>query len=202
MKKRMALFLLIGVTAVFCTACESLMPREEDKMIEIVPQLSQVKDVCQLAVIECYYHDVARNTEEDAEGFWLWKKDRHYWIEYDAVVQFGIDVSQVNIVIDDTTVTITLPQAKLLECRIDSSKPFTYTIEDNSAAVSAQNSTQTLVAAQAELRKKAENDAVLISDAQLRAKELLEEYIQNINRFSEKTYTIRWVMQGEESGNA
>ena len=63
--------------------------------------------------MQCYYHNVAKYKEENASGFWLWAKDKHFWIEYSGVVTLGIDTSQVYMEIDGDTVTIT-PNHKLL----------------------------------------------------------------------------------------
>lgn len=88
---------------------------------EIIPQSSQMKSICELATMDCYYHNVAKYNEEDASGIWLWKKDRKFWIEYAGVVTVGIDASLVNMEVKDDTITITLPPAKILGCKVDES---------------------------------------------------------------------------------
>ncbi|MEI3228995.1 MAG: DUF4230 domain-containing protein [Lachnospiraceae bacterium] len=57
---------------------------------EIVPQASQMKAICELATMKCYYHNVAKYTREDAAGILWWKKDRRFWIEYDGIVTMGM----------------------------------------------------------------------------------------------------------------
>ncbi len=49
----------------------------------------------------------------------FWYKDKKFWIEYGGIVKLGIDVSLVKIDIQDINVTITLPQAKVLSCKVD-----------------------------------------------------------------------------------
>lgn len=84
------------------------------------PKISQMKAICELAVMECYYHNVSKFKEEDAEGILWWKKDKHFWIEYSGIIKLGIDISMVNIEITDTQITIIFPEAKVLECKVDS----------------------------------------------------------------------------------
>lgn len=40
---------------------------------EVVPQVSQMKSICELATIDRYYHNVAKYSEDDATGV-LWLK--------------------------------------------------------------------------------------------------------------------------------
>ena len=58
MKRLIALMLLCVL--LLCTACS---PQRS----AAVPQLNQMKAICELAVSECYYHTVARQNEEKAE---------------------------------------------------------------------------------------------------------------------------------------
>lgn len=49
--------------------------------------------ICELSTMDCYYHNVAKYFEKDAQkGFLgIGKKDKRFWIEYSGVVQMGID---------------------------------------------------------------------------------------------------------------
>lgn len=112
--KRFSILFLATIVAVICSSCASL---SKNKPLNIEPQVSQVKAICELAVMDCYYHNVAKFTEEDAQGILWFKKDKHFWIEYSGIVTLGIDVSLVNVEISDTQVTITLPETKVLGCK-------------------------------------------------------------------------------------
>ena len=117
------------------TACGS----EEQGLKNIEPEVSQMKAICELAVMDCYYHNVAKFEEEDAEGFLFWQKDKHFWIEYSGVVTLGIDVSQVEVEVTDTQVTITMPPAEVQSCRVDSSSltEDSFIVADGSASIDA-----------------------------------------------------------------
>jgi hypothetical protein len=110
MKKRIAV--LFVIIMIFCCACG----KEET---QIQPQETQMRAICELATLECYYHNVAKYKEEDAEGFWLWKKDKHFWMEYSGVVKLGIEAALVTIEVKDDKVSITMPPAKVMGCTVD-----------------------------------------------------------------------------------
>ena len=75
--KKFVVWLLCTTLLATCTACS----KDEEKIADVEPQLSQMKAICDLAVMQCYYHNVAKYKEENASGFWLWAKDKHFWIE-------------------------------------------------------------------------------------------------------------------------
>lgn len=190
MKKLFALITAIAVM-LSCTACSA--PQEtETNQLEIVPQISRIRSICELAVMDCYYHNVAKSFEEDVEGFLWWTKDRHFWIEYNAVVRYGIDVSYVDISVEDDTVVITLPRAKLLDCTIDDPKDFSYIVAKDSASITAEDEKTAIAQAQDELIKEASGNSTLLDQAQQRAEELLREYIKGINDMGQKTYSVRF----------
>ncbi len=162
---------------------------------DIEPKISQVKSICELAVMECYYHNVAKYTEKDAEGILWWKKDKHFWIEYSGIVKLGIDASLVNIEVEDSHITITLPEAQVQSCKVDSSSltKDSFIIDKNSAAIEAEDETAALAEAQLRLMESASNDKALLAEAQQRAQALLEDYVINIGNAVGKKYTIQWV---------
>ncbi len=170
----------------------------QGEVSEILPQLSQVQSICELSATECYYHNVAKSREIDAEGILFWKKDRHFWIEYNSVARYGVDVSKVNISVDGDDITITMPQAKLLDCTIDNSQDFKYIIEKGSAKISAEDERIAIEKAQEHLIREASENEALIRQAQQRAEELLKGYVDGINGVSEKTYKVKFVIVDDE----
>lgn len=192
MKKLIALLLAFS-TVIICASCGN-SPKEET-LIDAEPQLSQIKSICELAVMECYYHNVAKFLEEDASGILWWKKDKRFWIEYSGVVKYGINVSLVSIEVNDSQITITLPEAELQSCMVDSSSLTrdSYIVDKNSADIEAEDETFAFAQAQKKLEEFASNDKTLLAEAQFRAQTLLRDYITNLSSASGKTYTIKWV---------
>lgn len=159
------------------------------------PEVSQMKAICELAVMECYYHNVAKYYEEDASGVLWWKKDKQFWIEYSGVVKLGVDITSVNIEVNDTQVSITLPAAKVLGCKVDSASltEDSFIVAKNSADVDASDEVKAFDEAQSKLQENAASDTALLASAQQQAQDLLEDYITNIGNAVGKEYTIKWI---------
>ena len=195
MKKCVSLFLAL-LLSLSLASCGVGMPKASD----MEPEVSQMKAICELAVMDCYYHNVAKFKEEDAEGFLFWQKDKQFWIEYSGVVTLGVDVSQVTVEVKDNQVTITLPAAKVLSCKVDSSSltKDSFIVADGSASISAEDEVAAFDAAQSKLQETAADDTVLLANAQQRAQSLLEDYVTNVGNVVGKEYTIQWVYLDEE----
>lgn len=159
------------------------------------PDISQMRSICELAVMECYYHNVAMLKEEDATGFWFWKKDKHFWVEYSGTVKMGIDASQVQMEVSGNQVTITIPEAKVLGCKVDSAslQEDSYIVDPKSADITAEDEVKAFEEAQRQLEENAGADRALLTSAQQRAQKLLEDYVVNVGKIVGKQYTIRWV---------
>jgi hypothetical protein len=133
--------------------------------------------------------------EEDAESFLWWTKDKHFWIEYSGIVTLGIDVSLVNIEVNDCEITITLPEAQVQSCKVDSASltENSYIVDKNSAAVTAEDEILAFEEAQRKLEETASKDKALLAEARQRAQSLLEDYVENISKNVDKEYYIRWI---------
>ena len=197
--KKFALIFIIFIIAVGAVlgGCAKAPEQNEPVTTEILiePQIAQMKSICELAVTECYYHNVAKFFEEDAEGILFWKKDKHFWIEYSGIVKFGIDISLVNIEVDGKNITITLPEATVQGCKVDSSSlnKNSYIIDKNSAEITAEDEVKAFEEAQKRLEETASNDRALLTEARQRAQKLLEDYITNIGNAVGRTYTVKWI---------
>lgn len=185
---------------ILCSSCRNT----QKQTITMEPQVSEMKSICELATMDCYYHNVARYKEEDAAGILFWKKDKHFWIEYAGIVTIGIDASLVDIEVSDEQVTITMPPAKVLGCKVDENtlSEDSFIIDKKSADIDAQDQTEAFQAAQNNMEKSASEDAALLSTAQRRAQKLLEDYVNNIGNVMGRQYKIKWIYldEGENNG--
>ncbi len=191
MKKALAA-ILAGIMLLCCVACG------KTEVPEINPDEGKIKSICQLSVMECYYHNVAKVNELNAEKLLWITKNRHFWVEYTGVVTFGIDASKVKMEVSGKEITLTMPKAEVLKYKIESNSldQNSYIVDKDSAKVTHEHITAALSDAQEKLKKQAESDDTLLSMAQNRAKELLEAYVKNLAMASgnaENEYTINWV---------
>lgn len=171
-----------------------ILGKKSDR-INMEPKVSQMKSICELAVMDCYYHNVAKFKQENATGWWLWAKDKHFWIEYSGIVRLGIDASLLNLDISGNIVTVSIPEVKVLGCKVDS-KSLTkesYIVSADSAKITAEDEVKAFEMAQKQLEENAASDRVLLANAQQRVQNLLEDYIVNIGTLIDKEYTIKWI---------
>ena len=145
---RKGLLLICFGLMLLCCACG-----KED--VQIQPQEAQMRSICELATLECYYHNVAKYKEEDAEGILLWKKDKHFWMEYEGVVTLGIDASLVTIDVNGTDVNITMPKARILDCKVneESLTPDSIIVAKKSADVKAEDQMLAFAEAQGKMQE-------------------------------------------------
>lgn len=196
-KKVLALLLCLGLLLA-CSGCQQPQPAPPPTP---EPQLAQLRSICELAVMECYYHNVAKFTEKDAAGFLFWKKDKRFWIEYSGVVTLGIDATLVEMSLDGDQVTITLPPARVVSCTVDSSSlsENSFIVDQASAQIAAEDERLAFEQAQRDMEASARNDHTLLADARQRAQTLLENYVQSVGAALGRTYTIQWVLLEEET---
>lgn len=189
---RKGLVLICLGIILLCCACGKEEP-------QIQPQETQMRSICELATLECYYHNVAKYKEEDAEGILLWKKDKHFWMEYEGVVTLGIDAALVTIDVNGTELSITIPPARILECKVDeeSLTPDAIIVAKKSADVKAEDQMEAFAEAQSKMQQTAASDTTLLANAQQRAQKLLEDYVNNIGNLTGQQYNIKWIYVDE-----
>lgn len=195
--KKLTCILISAVLTLSLAACSDTEPAP----VDMEPKTSQMKAICELAVMDCYYHNVAKYELKDAEGFLWWTKDKNFWIEYSGVVTIGIDVSRVTVEVDGTKVTISIPAAEVLRYTVDSSSltEDSYIVAKDSAAIEAEDEIAAFSVAQADLEATASQDTALLASAQQQAQQLLEDYINNIGKATGKSYTIEWIYLDENN---
>lgn len=189
--------LISAVLTLSLAACSDTEPAP----VDMEPKTSQMKAICELAVMDCYYHNVAKYELKDAEGFLWWTKDKNFWIEYSGVVTLGVDVSRVTVEVDGTKVTISIPAAEVLSCTVDSSSltEDSFIVAQDSAAIEAEDEVYAFADAQAKLEETASQDTALLASAQQQAQQLLEDYITNIGKATGKSYSIEWIYLDENN---
>jgi vacuolar-type H+-ATPase subunit H len=187
---KITLLILVVLMAIGFSSCNQLA----DEPKNIKPEISHMKSITELAAMEVYYHNVAKYKEEDAEGILLWKKDKHFWIEYSGIVKIGIDTSLLNINVEENEVVISIPEAKVLDVKVDedSLTEDSFLVAKKSADVSGEDEIKAFGEAQNNMIKSASKDSALLANAQQRAQKLLEEYVKNVGNAIGKEYSIQW----------
>lgn len=196
MKRIIAILLMLASLLSLCACGDASAPPATEE-----PQITQMRTICELATMDCYYHNVAKYYEKDADkgilGFG--KKDKKFWVEYSGEVTIGLDATLVALQVSGDQVTITIPPAKVLGAKVysDSLTTDSYIIDKDSADITAEDQTRVFENAQADMLAQASNDHLLLFNAQQRAQMLLEDYVTNIGNAIGVTYQINWIYLDE-----
>lgn len=162
------------------------------------PEIGQVRSICELATLECYYHNVAKSTKTKGEGIThIGEKDRKFWIEYTGTIKMGIDMSKVKMSVKGTEVKITMPEAEVLDVSVDekSYNEDSYTMSQdgwNQNKITAEDATAAIKKAKKEMTETAMENSSLLLNAQERAKKLIKNYVDKIGEVSGVEYKITW----------
>ena len=186
MKKQSVAAACVTALLLLTTACG----KAEEPALPL-PQEEQVKTICQLAVLECEYHNLAKYQDGQKVERFLWMtKGKRFWVEYSATAVLGIDADQVSMELQGDVVSITLPRARVLNCKVngDSLSKDSYIVDKDSAPVTAQDEVAAFQDAQDGLQKTVEADNNMMNLAQKRAEELLRNYVNSLAKATGTEY--------------
>ena len=189
MKKQSVAAACVTALLLLTTACG----KAEEPALPL-PQEEQVKTICQLAVLECEYHNLAKFEQKDASKFLWMIKDKRFWVEYSATAVLGINADQVSMELQGDVVNITLPKAQVLHCKVngDSLSKDSYIVDKASAPVTAQDEVYAFQEAQDGLQKTVEADNNMMNLAQKRAEELLRNYVNSLAKATGTEYQVEF----------
>lgn len=189
--------LILAVVAVIII----VMPKFDFNKQSENPEFSEVDRICELATLECYYHNVAEYKKQP-DGLFKYGLFQYgykkIWIEYDSVVKVGINADEVEIDPPDNKnqVKVHVPEAKVLddgEIVINSIRdPITDT--GVLTKVTSEDKQKTLDKAQKDMLAEAEADENILRQAHENAKELLEQYIKKVGKLTRgEEFEVVWV---------
>ena len=164
--------------------------------VDLKPNITEIRSICNLATLECHFNNVAKSTKSAGTGLsHLGENEREFWIEYSGVVKIGVDMSRVKISISDDTITVTIPDAEILSYKADSeSMSETISTPDgfNSNPISSEDKTIAMNEAESQIKENIENNTSLLATSKEKAKSLIENYINKIGEETGTNYNIIW----------
>ena len=194
MRKTTIILLLVLAVSMFSGCAQKVQNVSKE------PDIMQIRSICNLATLECYYHNVAKSKKESGSGIsHIGEVDRKFWVEYTGIAKIGIDMSEVDMKIVDDKVSVFIPDAKLLSTSIyekelnEDSYIFSGDSWFNKNKITAEDQTSAINKAQAEMAETVMNNAALLLSAQSRAQKLIENYIVQLGQLSNIEYKIEWV---------
>ena len=162
--------------------------------------VEQIKSICELATMECYIHNIAQ-IEKDAENWFA--KDKKIWIEYTGIVKVGIDLMSVER--KGNVIEVAVSKAKILGFNLDNEQFKTAPLyESKDGLFKTKISLEEQQAMFVDNSNKAMKECVesnewVMTNAQNRAKELIENYINQLGELSGKKYTVKWIEVEDDS---
>lgn len=190
MKKQSVAAACVTALLLLTTACG----KAEEPALPL-PQEEQVKAICQLAVLECEYHNLAKYQDGQKVERFLWMtKGKRFWVEYSATAVLGIDADQVSMKLQGDVVSITLPRARVLNCKVngDSLSKDSYIVDKDSAPVTAQDEVAAFQDAQDSLQQTVEADGDMLDLAQTRVEDLLRNYVNSLAKATGTEYQVEF----------
>lgn len=190
MKKQSVAAACVTALLLLTTACG----KAEEPALPL-PQEEQVKTICQLAVLECEYHNLAKYQDGQKVERFLWMtKGKRFWVEYSATAVLGINADQVSMELQGDVVSITLPRARVLNCKVngDSLSKDSYIVDKDSAPVTAEDEVRAFKDAQDSLQQMVEADGDMLDLAQTRVEELLRNYVNSLAKATGTEYQVEF----------
>lgn len=194
MKNVKKYLILIVVAIILILSAVYIFSKEKEE-----PEEEQIKAICELATLDCYYNNVAKITKEKGSGLsHVLEKEREIWIEYEAIVKIGIDMKELSIKITDNKVEVSMPKAAIMDVLInkDTMNADSYIISEdgffNKNKVTTEEQQDAIVKAQIQLEQKVNNNPILFEQAEKKAKSLIENYINTLGEMSGIEYIIEW----------
>ncbi len=161
-----------------------------NKQTEIAPNLLDIRQVSNLAVLECYYHNLVEL--KNASGL-------KQWIDYESKVKLGIDVSLVEIKVNNTKITVSIPSAQIIGESVIMIPSIDVLTEQPGffegffkAPITNENQITAVSEAKRNCKETIQENQLLMRNAQTRAMKIIENYVQQISEMSGKQYHIEW----------
>lgn len=206
--------LLIPALLCGCTAQETESIQETAAATEAteavtellnLPDISQVRSICELAVLECDYHNVAKSIKPTSDDFpGLFQKERTFWIEYVGRAKIGIDMKEVSMDFSGNVYTIKIPAAEILDMYIvqETFNEDSFVLSKDSGIVhneiTSDDQHKALDAAQEKMKYEIMGDEVLLESVQKRACELITSYINQLGKISNVEFEVEFDIEENE----
>ncbi len=175
---------------VVCLCFLSIIIVSCGKQTNIEPNILDIRQVCKLATLECYYHNLIE--VKNASGL-------KQWIDYESRVKLGIDVSSIDIKVNNTKVTVYIPNSKIIgEPKITIPSIDVLTEKPGffgglfKSPISKENQVEAVSKANENCKKTVQENQQLMQNAQNRAMKIIENYISQIGEMTGKQYQIEW----------
>ena len=219
MKKLISVILALSLSTCFFASCKKDEGKDDTEVVSDIvadeetpeltpemlaamqPQEVQIKNICQLATMEVYFHNVAKAVKPADTGILGFNQvDRRFWVEYSGTATVGIDMNRVTMSIEDDVITVKIPHAQLIgDINVDSSSYSTDSVVTETQEwwrtpndIGADDVTRAIREANIYTQLSILNNRSMMTNAEYRATQLIRNYIQQLSKYSEVEYEVRF----------
>ena len=151
----------------------------------------QLRDIQELSTVEYHYTNMGRF--ENQKDFYGWKvpfTTKSFIVAYDGVIKAGVDLSEMKIEVSGKTITVTMPEAKVLSHEMDEESLEVYDETHNIFnPIEIEDYTQFTTDQKESIEARAIDNGLLTSAAQ-RAENTVRGLIEALPGMEEYTLTI------------
>lgn len=151
----------------------------------------QLRDIQELSTVEYHYTNMGRF--ENQKDFYGWKvpfTTKSFIVAYDGVIKAGVDMSEMKIEVSGKTITVTMPEAKVLSHEMDEESLEVYDETHNIFnPIEIEDYTQFTADQKESIEVRALDNGLLTSAAQ-RAENTVRGLIEALPGMEEYTLTI------------
>ena len=151
----------------------------------------QLRDIQELSTVEYHYTNMGRF--ENQKDFYGWKvpfTTKSFIVAYDGVIKAGVDLSEMKIEVSGKTITVTMPEAKVLSHEMDEESLEVYDETHNIFnPIEIEDYTQFTADQKESIEARALDNGLLTSAAQ-RAENIVRGLIEALPGMEEYTLTI------------
>lgn len=188
--KKIHVLLLIIFSIFLITGCDK-------KTSNLEPDLSQIRNISDLATVKAYYHNVAKVEKEKGSGIThIGEKNRKYWIEYTGVVKIGVKMSEITTEVKGNKVIVKMPKAVVLSHNYeDYNDKSIYKNDDsnfNSNKITNEEVNEAITKADNQMLVNVKANKGLFNQAEDNAKKLIKNYIEKIGELSNTNYEVQF----------
>ncbi len=194
-----SLLWLIIISVILVVTVFLTNPKNTEPIVDQTAPSYGVNRICELATLECYFHNV---TEWSKEADWIGYGGKKIWIEYDGTIRAGIPADQLVISEPDenNVVMVILPAAKILDKDLDESSIYEIDSERHlggwipiTSSITTEDRAKALAKAQKEMEETASKQSMILSEAKQRAKKIIERNIKAAGEARGIQYTVKFV---------
>lgn len=197
---------IIAIIAIIAIGVVSLIRKKPNQeIIHREPEFAQIAEICEMATLKCYYHNVAEYKRDPDAIFqygWFQYGYKKIWLEYSGIVTVGVDASKIRVEKPDSNgvVDIFIPEAKVFDVSADK-ESIADPICDTGyfTEITVEEKAKAFSEAQKNMREAAEADNTILTEARNNAKELIKQYVERIeDPSSNLKYTVNWIDENNE----